>query len=55
MRRIQVIRDECMRISEGPNRQQFVDQPKIPDFLRPRETTEKTQPAPPAPKADGLV
>jgi len=35
-----LIRDNCMRISAGPNRQQFIDQPKIPDYLRPRDTVQ---------------
>jgi hypothetical protein len=36
-----LIRDNCIRLSAGPNRQQFIDQPKIPDYLRPRETIKK--------------
>jgi hypothetical protein len=36
-----LIRDNCIRVTAGPNRQQFIDRPKIPDYLRPRETTKK--------------
>src|ERR1022692_3074479 len=37
-----LIRDKCIRLSLGPNRQQFIDQPKIPEYLRPREATKKS-------------
>jgi hypothetical protein len=36
-----LIRHEYIRVSAGPNRQQFIDQPRIPDRLRPRDTTKK--------------
>lgn len=36
-----LIRDKCIRVSAGPNRQQFIDVLKVPDRLRPRETIKK--------------
>ena len=36
-----LIRDKCIRVSAGPNRQQFIDLLEIPDHLRPQETIEK--------------
>jgi hypothetical protein len=36
-----LIRDKCIRVAAGPNRQQFIDLLEIPDWLRPQETTKK--------------
>ena len=36
-----LIRNKCIQVSAGPNRQQFIELLEIPDRLRPRETTEK--------------
>lgn len=36
-----LIRDKYIRVSAGPNRQQFIDVLQIPDRLRPRETIKK--------------